>query len=261
MKHNLKIISILVILFLLAQLIGLFVVNVYLAKELPYDIKRPEFNETTSLFSIIVSIFIVTVLAMLLLRFNAVKLWKIWFFFGVWFALLISFAAFTSELFAAGLAFLSAFFKIVRPSAIIHNLTELFIYGGLAAIFVPLLNVWTMIVLLILISVYDGIAVWKTKHMIKLAKFQSRIKIFTGLLIPYEKDKVAVLGGGDIGFSLFFAGVVMKSSGLLDALIVTLAVSIALLLLFLTAKKKKFYPAMPFLTAGALIGYLIVLII
>ena len=48
-------------------------------------------------------------------------------------------------------------------------------------IFVPVVNVVSMIVILFLISVYDFIAVWKTKHMIRLAKFQAKMKLFAGL--------------------------------------------------------------------------------
>lgn len=91
--------------------------------------------------------------------------------------------------------------------------------------------------MLLIISLYDYIAVRKTGHMIKLAKFQAKLKIFAGLLIPYGKNKEAILGGGDIGFPLIFAGVAMKTLGP-KALIIPLFAAAALTFLFVKAEKK-----------------------
>ncbi len=91
----------------------------------------------------------------------------------------------------------------------------------------------------------------------KLAKSQSKTKVFAGLAIPYEK-RMAILGGGDIGFALLFAGVVMREFSLnwlsLGAIIVPICTSGALLYLLYKGTSKKFYPAMPYITAGAFIG-------
>ena len=72
-------------------------------------------------------------------------------------------------------------------------------------------------------------------------------------LIPYKRG-AAILGGGDIGFPLLFAGVAMKVFGF-KALIVSGFATLSLLFLFWMSEKKKFYPAMPFLTAGCFLGY------
>ncbi|MBS3145707.1 hypothetical protein J4414_02800 [Candidatus Woesearchaeota archaeon] len=113
---------------------------------------------------------------------------------------------------------------------------------------------------MILISIYDMYAVWKSKHMIKLAKFQSKLKTFAGLFIPYEKNKAAILGGGDIAFPLLFAGVVLLEKGLYPSILIIVYSALALFLLFLFGKKKKFYPAMPFISLGCFLGYLVSLI-
>ena len=274
MKHNIKITLIVLALFLLAQSIGLVIVNKYLTKELPFNIERPELSEEFSYIQLFVTILIITAFAVFLTRIKSIIIWKIWFFISVLFALLFAFAAFIPQTLALLIALVLTFYKVLRPNIIIHNFTELFIYGGLAGIFVPIFTIKTVFFLLILISVYDMIAVWKTKHMIKLAKFQSKLKIFAGLLVPYSlqrlklktkkavKTKIAILGGGDIGFTLIFAGVVMKSTGFtLEAFITPLIVTLALALLLFKGKKNKFYPAMPFLSIGCLVGYLITLLI
>ena len=263
MKHNIKIILILTTLFLIAQFIGLFISNIYFNKELPYDIQKPKFEENTSFANIFIAILIATVFAFALAKFKAEKLWKFWFFVSVLFALLISFNAFMDQRIALILALIVTIFKVLKPNIIVHNLAELFLYGGLSAIFSGSLTVFSASVLLILISIYDMIAVWKTKHMIKLAKFQAKLKLFAGLLIPYKhgkQEKTAILGGGDIGFPLLFAATVMKFYGL-KALVIPLCASLSLLLLFFYGEKNKFYPAMPFLSIGCFFGLILVLLL
>jgi hypothetical protein len=52
-----------------------------------------------------------------------------------------------------------------------------------------------------------------------------------------------------------------KSLAFMQSSIIILTTTIALGLLFVFAKKDKFYPAMPFVAAGCLVGWAIVLII
>lgn len=279
MKHDLYITLILISLFLGSHLIGLFVIKKYLPEDqqLPLGITKPEFDKKTSYIPIIISLLIATFIALILIKLSAVRMWKLWFFLSIFLTLTVSFAAFLPELIALVIALLFSLLKIFKSNIFIHNFAELFIYGGLAAIFVPVLSIFSIIILLILVSIYDMIAVWKTKHMISMAKFQAKSKMFAGLFVPYKskavleqatakkvetKKKVyreAMLGGGDIAFPLLFSGVILRDFGFSQAVITSLTAAIALFILFMLAEKKKFYPAMPFVTAGSLIGYLIVL--
>ncbi|MBU2560862.1 MAG: hypothetical protein KKD17_01075 [Nanoarchaeota archaeon] len=296
MKHTVVITLILVGVFFLSQIVGLAITNQYIAEKvvnettgevinitysgLPFDMQRPEVEESKSYIFILGAVLIGTVLVLLLVKFRGFKIWKFWFFLSVTLCLTIAFWAFLSKLGEIGLglavvlALGIAIIKIYRPNIIVHNVSEIFIYGGLAAIFVPIMNLYAVVILLLLISVYDMIAVWQSKHMIKMAQFQTESKVFAGLSIPYqlpkkseeagkkksggkkvqEAVKSAILGGGDIGFPLLFAGVLMKSVGFLKVLVVPAAVTVALFLLLYFAKKDKFYPAMPFITAGCFVG-------
>jgi presenilin-like A22 family membrane protease len=256
MKHTLKITIILAVLFLLSHLVGLFVVNQYTSVELPYGIERPVFDGGSSYAPLLVSILIASLLIMMIIRFNAVRVWKVWFIFATIYLLGIAFTSFVTSLVALFLAIVLGLLKFYRSSVIIHNFTELFVYSGIAAIFSPVMSVFSASVLLIIISIYDMIAVWKTKHMVSIAKFQTKAKMFAGLAIPYGK-KTAILGGGDIGFTLLFSGVVLIKLGVLQALIVSLFTTLALFLLLVYSSKNKFYPAMPYLSAGCFLGLLI----
>ncbi len=304
MKHTTTVTLILLIIFVIAQYAGLAVTNEYIDtqqtqeqgevvfSDLPIG-ERPDLNERTSYISIILAILIGTGILLLLIKFKAFRVWKAWFFLAVVITTIVTLGAFLNTILAIVLAFLLAAWKLFKPNPIIHNLTEIFIYAGLAAIFVPVLNLTSILILLLLISIYDMYAVWKSKHMIKLAKAQAKAKVFAGLMIPYtlkgfsknqelvgakkkkkkkkkkksnkkttKKTKrtknlgrMAILGGGDIGFPLLFAGVILKTYGMMPALIIPLFSTAGLAGLFYFGKKDRFYPAMPYLSAACLIGF------
>ncbi len=303
MKHTFKVTLLLALIFFVAQIAGLAITKEYISieeyidpetkkvirevvsEDLPYNLERPKIKESTSYIWITIAVIIGTLLLLLIIKFRKFNIWKLWFFFAVFFTMAIAFAPFVGQLIAGILAFVFALIKIYKPVTILNNLTEVFIYGGLAAIFVPVINVFAAFALLFLISVYDIVAVRYTKHMVKLAKFQARSNVFAGLLVPYgkgkgiaaegkgiikdkEKGRIAVLGGGDIGFPLLFAGAVMKELMLanpepiwfLKTLVIPIFVTFALLYLLITGEKDKFYPAMPYLAVGCVAGYLAILL-
>lgn len=264
MKHPPVTTIILTVLFFVIHLIGLLIVNHYLSIDLPYGIERPEIEPETSYLPLIIAILVATGLALLLVKLGARKIWKVWFFLVLVYTLMIAFGSVLNQNIALILAIVFAGTRLLKPGPIIQNFTELFIYGGLAALFTPIFTVLSITILLILISIYDMIAVWKTKHMISLAKFTTETNTLAGLLIPYKKGKhmqLGMLGGGDIGWTLLFSGVILKFFSMGDAIIVSAITTLALLGLFLYSKKGKYYPAMPFLTAGCLLGYLIITLI
>lgn len=288
MKHNLKITIIILVMFLITQFIGLYVVNHYsvLGNPLPYGMEPPAVSNNsdfyTTLFpSIIIAFIFAIVLLILLTKFNLGFVLKLWFFIVILIALGIFLTSFFPNqkyipyialIFALPLALV----KVYRRNFLIHNATELVIYPSIAAVFVPLLNFWTIIFLLILISVYDMWAVWHSGIMQKMAKYQiNELKIFSGFFIPYISHKVrmqlrklskselktkkikanvAILGGGDIVFPIITAGVMLVQYGFLQALFVIIGAALGLSYLLFMAEKKKFYPAMPFITAGIFLG-------
>ena len=267
--------------------------------ELPYGMQPPELKTNIEFWSVIPSIVISLCIAILLIFLLSKYQWnfliKFWFFSVIVLALGIAINSlfiflglfqnkitfFTeiplSWLISLIISIPLATFKIYKPKILIHNLTELLIYPGIASVFIPILNTYTIIILLILISIYDMWAVWKSGIMQKMAKYQmNELKIFGGLLIPYmtkqmrtklkklkTKDKkkikvsVAILGGGDIVFPIITAGVFLKYLGIVPALFVIFGSFAGLSFLLWQSEKKKFYPAMPFITGGIFIALII----
>jgi presenilin-like A22 family membrane protease len=237
--------------------------------------EQPDLAPTQNGIMILFAILLGTGVMLLIIKYNLIWVWKIWFLFAVTIALFVAFKVLIIPIIAFGLALVLGLWKLFRPNFYIQTITELFIYGGLAAIFVPMLNLLTVSVLLVLISVYDYWAVNKSKHMVKLAKSQTKAGMFAGLLVPYKiskpslrkktgkkvKVRTAMLGGGDVGFPIIFAGVVLAEMGLLQALVIPFFALGGLGYLFWKSEQKKFYPAMPFISVGCFIGLAVVYLI
>ena len=71
------------------------------------------------------------------------------------------------------------------------------------------------------------------------------------------KVNIAILGGGDVIFPIITAGVMLNAFGIISALFVIAGATLGLSYLFFFSEKKKFYPAMPFISAGIFIGMLL----
>ena len=197
MKHKPKITLILLAMFLMTQFIGLYVVNFYSGdeKEIPYGMNPPPVEEESDYSTFFVSIIIAFIFAILILffltKFDLSMIIRIWFFIVILLALGISFNSFISSIkYASIISILIAlpfvYLKMFKGNFVVHNLTEFFIYPGIAAVFVPILNIPTIIILLVLISIYDMWAVWKSGIMQKMAKYQmDNLKVFSGFFMPY----------------------------------------------------------------------------
>lgn len=301
MKHSKSITFLLLGMFLASQLIGLAVLSAY--KPIVEEIETPEGiknitsynfppgvdipqqnNPSVTITTLIIAFIFVLALMALFMNIKAELILRLWFFIVVSIALTISLYAGLryflphSALIALLTGVLLAYLKIFKRNIILHNLTELFIYPGIAALFVPLLTVWTTAILLIIISVYDMYAVWHAQFMQKMAKYQIQtLRIFTGFFVPYlsRKDRlalrknkkkkvkvsIALLGGGDVVFPIILAGVVMNAFSFLYALLIPIGALFGLAVLFHISEKGKFYPAMPFITAGCFVALGIIYLI
>jgi presenilin-like A22 family membrane protease len=71
------------------------------------------------------------------------------------------------------------------------------------------------------------------------------------------KISMAILGGGVVVFPIITAGVFMLALGMSYAISVILGALVGLTLLLIFSEKKKFYPAMPFISAGIFLGLLV----
>jgi len=290
MKYDFRTMLTLVLLFFLTQFIGLEILYKDISikigptgeKELVHSETvlgpRPEITGWETFAWMLSGIAISTALILIIVWLKKVMWWKGLFFISIFLTISLALGVFMKTGYAFILAFVIAALKLYRPNLFIHNIAQVLMYAGIAILLVPLFDITWIIALLIVISLYDIYAVFKSKHMVKMALFQTKSKLFAGITIPLRKVKKvkgkkmkvreAIIGGGDVAFPLLFAGVVMESlmksasismgMAFLKVLIIPIIVSLTLLVLLIKGEEGKFYPGMPFITAGCLVAYAIV---
>jgi len=274
--------------------------NISITREvIPEKIEiKTTFDFLQILISFLIALIFATLLFIILMKVGVIRVVRFWLFFVVSVGLFLCFSLLFYnlnfkitiknfsfnflELFVLLAAIGLAYYKIYRRNIILHNITEIFVYPGIVILFLPIVNLYIALALLLILSVYDFIAVFKTKHMQKMAKFMVKdIKAFTGFFLPWldkaqeEKIKklkklkskklkkvklkvnVAALGGGDIILPMLFICTVFLNYGLINSLLIIFFSSLALLMLMVFGEKEKAYPALPPLTLGCLFGYLV----
>jgi len=211
------------------------------------------------------------------------KIFKIIFVFTIFFGGLItldiwlgSIFYLLGEIFALFLIIFLIYLWFKEHSILIHNICLILGIIGACATLGLRIEPFIMFLLLAIFSVYDFIAVYKTKHMVKMAQEMVESKAILGFIIPQKVSgfkgnlkelKIGgsnlILGGGDIAFPLLFC-VSLLNRNLLSSLIVAVFSIIGLFfsfLIFKFQKERKPIPALPPIALFSILGYLITLII
>jgi len=163
-----------------------------------------------------------------------------------------------------------------KPVVVLHNTIVILGLAGVGAILGLRMTPWLVVALLIILSVYDFIAVYKTKHMVKMAKQMLAEQAILGFVIPQKISdfkeslkeiksggKFLILGGGDVAFPLVLC-VSLLPEGIINSLIVGVFAFIGLFVsfyFFISQKTRKPIPALPPIALFSIIGFLITLII
>ncbi len=168
-----------------------------------------------------------------------------------------------------------------RPKVWLHSLVMLLTLVGTASVFGLLFSPWTFAAVMLIISVYDILAV-RFGYMVWMAQRLSESSSLPAFVIPRttsgwgqslstftfksqsEKEpaerQFAVLGGGDIAFPLVLVVSVLASLGLPRSLIVAAFTFVGLGAAFwMQAKllKGRPMPALPPISVASIIGFLI----
>ena len=199
--------------------------------------------------------------------------WGILLTLDVWLESLFSFSG---AVFALFLSFFLIFLLLKRPSVLIHNICIILGIAGVGAILGLRISPETMVIFLIIFSIYDFIAVYKTKHMITMAKEMVEHRAILALIVPPKISgfkgnmkevkaggKFLILGGGDIAFPLMLCSSLI-SRNVFSSLIVAVFSIIGFLFsffIFINQKERKPIPALPPIALFCILGYLITLII
>lgn len=174
------------------------------------------------------------------------------------------------------------FMALTSKSFIIGNIIGFMLSAGFAAVWGLTLDVWFTVGLLIIFACYDYIAVYKTKHMIKLADLATSSSLNMLFVIPASRgfdpsakfkenrgegtepdgEKGILLGFGDVALPnvMIISSTIYGNYQLFPFFYLPLLGAVAgiLVLMFFT---KRPAPGLPLLNAGVIIGFLLALFI
>ncbi len=169
---------------------------------------------------------------------------------------------------------------IKYPEWYVINLCGIIVGVGAIGLFGVSLSIFLVIVLLVGLSIYDAISVYKTKHMIDLADAVMDLKLPVMMVVPKKrnysllaekkglKEKIEnkeereafFLGLGDIvmpGILVVSTYQNAASNGFLIALSVMIGTIIGFAVLMSIVMKGKPQAGLPYLCSGAILGYVV----
>lgn len=193
-------------------------------------------------------------------------------FFGSFFVFNIWFDEFIALIFCLMLLLLCYTF----PRVLVHNISLILAVVGASVALGLAVKPTHVIIILIFISIYDMIAVWKTKHMVTMFRGLVQRGVYFAVVIPRKLGGLVMpmtltqdspnhifLGTGDLAFPIIFAVSALQKSLTASIFIVSGALlGLAFIhFFFLIRPERKPVPALPPISLGCILGYILSFII
>jgi len=259
-----------------------FVLGISTAYRINIIAPQPKIEVTPSFFyQFILSTAFAVAIILLIIRliksgFKKRVLFRAIFLLAFFFGSLLFFEVWLGEPMALILLLFLIFLWLKMPNIFTHDLLLISGMAGLGSFLGLGLTPEAVAILLVIFSVYDVIAVYKTKHMVKMAKEMTEAGALPGLILPSRVSELntplekislggnfLILGGGDIVFPLFFS-VSALQGGIIKSVIIALFATLGLLAsfwIFFQQKERRAIPALPPIALFSIIGYLFSLLI
>lgn len=146
------------------------------------------------------------------------------------------------------------------PKWYVIDLVGILLGAGVASIFGISLTIIPCLILLTVLAVYDAIAVYKTKHMVTLAKSFMETKLPILFEIPRKEGDPRIMGMGDavipailaVSASFFLGNGIINLPAL--GTVVGTCIGFVALTLFM---HEGAHAGLPFLNSGAILGFLV----
>ena len=248
----------LIAIYLLVQGIAINIGQNFIPKissgEIQPAVQNPEAPETSG--EIFLYVLFITAIMLMLIKFK----------FGIVIKILMFFAMFTGMVITLWSFFPEGWFYIVVPfyilflwkrqNIVVSNAALVLTIAGIGGYLGASLHFIPSLLLLLLLSVYDIVAVFGTKHMVTLAtEAKDKIPMFS---LPV-KERFLSMGTGDLAIPSMFTVSVLQDFSMTHALFTVFGGLVGLMSLFLYIlnREKVALPALPPITIGLVIGFLL----
>lgn len=264
-------------LFGLTQVLGILIARRYLFGGETAALSSPEVSLHFSLTDFIFTTALIALFVWMMLRKNRATrvLFRVFFFLVILGGLQIVLNAFLSPVISLLLTVLLIAVMLSAHQVMIQNLLVLVAIAGVGLVIGLSITPLIAVSALLILSFYDILAVYVTKHMVKMAEGMVNAGAIFGFIIPLQfsglkekiekvkpGDKFMILGSGDIALPLILAVSVLRAS-MAAAWMVAIFSVLGLFithLLFVNQKQRRPMAALPPIAMMAIVGYLIALI-
>ncbi len=279
-----------IISFLLTEVLAIFVAFKLLKSGQIILVEIEGAKLLEEIWKFLLGLAIVVVLILLFLRFSkkSASLFKIFFYLAIFAGCQAVFSVFVDNELSYLLAFVVVLWRIFVPKVWVHNLIIILGIGGVSSILGLGIPWQGVVLILVILSIYDFIAVYKTKHMIYMFKslvergiffsfiFPQKISDMSANLkqaelpvtilekekeVPFAERKFMFLGTGDIALPAVLAVSVLPL-GLKFSILVVIGSLLGLTFVYLSMlKRPRAMPALPpiafFSVLFLLLGFLL----
>ena len=201
---------------------------------------------------------------------------RLFFLFALFSGILITTSVFIPNTWALIFSLSLVSFYVIWPRVWFHNLILILTLPGIATLLGASLNPWTAVLILIIMSVYDYVAIYKSKHMVRMTKAMISGRAIFAMIFPkhwhgfkshlneaHPGEGFMMLGTGDFVFPLIMVTSAYAISPVAAWLVFSFALIGLLLmhLIFVSQKIRRPMPALPPLAAFSIFGFLLAIIL
>ncbi len=207
----------LALLFIVTQALGLYAGNFLLSENIVVTIVNDDKESVANSLGLFVWILVTTAIMLVLIAFAPewlfaiiIKIIELLAIFST--AIIVIAPINPPETIGYGLALLLVILRLVfRKNIWLRNISSIVATAGAGALIGASLGVVPLLIFLVLLAAYDFIAVFKTKHMVKLAKGLSGKNLSFTFALP-TKEHQFELGTGDFVVPLAFSVSVLAAA-------------------------------------------------
>lgn len=204
---------------------------------------------------------------------------QIFYLFAVFAGIQLVLSLFIDNILATIVAVILIALNFLYKSIFLHNLNFAFAIMGVSLILGGRIDPLMAVIILVIFSLYDIIAVYLTGHMVEMARSMIEQKVIFAFIIPSKlsyfikppeefkigtkESELFIFGGGDIALPLLLVFSLVKVS-LFNAIFVAAFSLIGIFLthlIFVSQTERKPMAALPPIAAMSILGYLITFLI
>jgi len=240
------------ILFLVAQILGLFVAKILLLQGVETTSFTEDINDPLNAIFLFVEILIMTGVILFLIKYKKQRNF-LWLMEGMAVALtsLIVFSAITlNDYIALLFMVLLLFFRYrYKKNVLIRNVASVISVAGAGSFIGISFGLWVISLFIVILAIYDIVAVFGTKHMVTIGESVIKRNFAFTVSMPTKKHNFE-LGNGDLIIPLIVACSIMANStfinkGLVVGLVLAASFVGLCLSIYLVSAKKIAMPALP----------------